>query len=82
MADYIINISKDMAGLKLEFIYDYSIEPAKDFENTVSNENACSVEDDVIDIHRSKRCAESQGDHKLGKFKDKPNSNCQPYDIS
>ena len=82
LTDYIIDISEDVARLDLESANNSRIQPPKDFEDAISKQYACGVEDYIVDVYNSKGASYRKGYDQLNKFEGAPNRNCQPAYIS
>lgn len=78
MADYIMDVSKDVTRLAWKPLNNMEIDYAKDSENAIADQNSSGIEDQVIDVHSAEGTAYDEGDDELNKLKGKADSQRQP----
>lgn len=69
MADYIMDVSKDVTGLAWKPLNDMEIHYAKDSENAIADQNSDGVEDEVVDVHSAEGTTNDKRDGELDKLK-------------
>lgn len=64
-----MNVGEDVARLALKFLNDIEVNRSEDTEDAVSNQDACCIEDEVVDIHSAEGTADHDRDDELDKLK-------------